>query len=337
MPDVRPKVIAWEVTRRCCLDCRHCRGAARDCAYEGELSTEECHRVIDGITEFVSEAKGPTILIFTGGEPMMRDDLVELIAHAAEGGLRTVMAPCGHLLTPDSARALKEAGIQCMSLSFDGPTAELHDAFRGVDGAFGRSVEGLQCAQAAGIPIQINTTVTRLNVDRLSAMLDFAVAHHAMTLDLFFLVPTGRGSALRDLALSSPEAERALQWIARTSKTASIRIKTTCAPQFARIAGPQGGCLAGSGFVFISHRGVLQPCGFLDVPCGDLREAAFDFGAVYRDAEVFNRLRDRSAYKGKCGLCEYLDRCGGCRARAYAATGDYMEAEDACAYCPKPT
>lgn len=336
MRDSGPRVIAWEVTRRCGLDCRHCRGAARDCAYHGELTTRECHRVIDGILAFSEERieKGPTILIFTGGEPMMRDDLVELVRHASDGGLRTVMAPCGHLLTGTSAAALKTAGIQCLSLSFDGPDAETHDAFRGVQGAFERSLQGLRHAQDAGIPIQVNTTVTQRNVAHLSAMLDFAAGVAAVTLDLFFLVPVGRGAGLTELALSARETERAVQWIARAAKTAPLRLKTTCAPQFARIAGPRGGCMAGTGFVFISHKGVLQPCGFLDVPCGDLRVADFDFGRLYRASHVFNLLRDHAAYKGKCGVCEFVDRCGGCRAKAYAATGDFMAAEETCAYQP---
>jgi radical SAM protein with 4Fe4S-binding SPASM domain len=222
-----------------------------------------------------------------------------------------------------------------MSLSFDGPTAELHDAFRGVEGAFERSLKGLGYAQEAGISIQINTTVTRLNVDHLAAMLEFAVAHGAGTLDLFFLVPTGRGAALSDLALSAQESERALQWVARAAREAPIRVKTTCAPQFARIAGPQGGCMAGRGFLFISHRGVLQPCGFLDIPCGDLREQDFDIKGIYRDSSVFQTLRDLGRYEGACGICDYADRCGGCRARAYAATGNFMAEEPTCPYHPQ--
>ena len=346
MHSQRPLVIAWELTRQCTLRCRHCRGAARHQDYSGELSGEEARRVIDGIAAFNTN----TILIFTGGEPMMRPDLVPLIAHARSHGMHPVMAPCGHLLTPATAAELKAAGIQCLSISFDGATAETHDDFRGVAGAFARSLQGLEYAREAGIPIQINTTVSQLNADQLPAILDFAIAQKASTLDLFFLVPTGRGRELADLVLAPADAERMLHWAYEAGQSAPIQVKTTCAPHFVRVAGirsqndptarpvghRQGGCLAGRGFVFISHRGILQPCGFLDVASGDLRAVDFDFAKAYRESTVFAALRDTTTYHGKCGACDYVSTCGGCRARAYAATGDYLAAEPACPYQPNP-
>lgn len=360
MFDGYPAVIAWEVTRRCAMSCRHCRGAARDRTYEGELSTKECLRVIDGIAASRGDAiDRPTpILIFTGGEPMMRPDLVELVAHATTRGIRAVMAPCGHLLTRESAAALKEAGIRCMSISFDGATAATHDAFRGVPDAFDRSIRGFECAREAGVALQINTTVSRVNLLELPAILEFAVSMGASALDLFFLVPTGRGKALRHMELSPLETERILAWVQEADESAPIRVKTTCAPQSVRIAatrpvnegshrtgrpgsalrpghGGSGGCMAGRGFVFISHRGILQPCGFLDIPSGDLRRFDFDFDRAYRESPVFQSLCDFSLYKGKCGACEFVASCGGCRARAYAATCDYLEAEPTCSYTPK--
>lgn len=363
-----PKVIAWELTRRCALRCKHCRGSARDEAYEGELSTDECKKVIDGIADYVKP-----VLILTGGEPMTRPDIYELARYAADKGMRVVMAPCGHLITPETARKLKEAGVQCISISIDGSTPGKHDAFRGVEGAYARTMEGLQHAIDVGIQFQVNTTVTKLNVDDLPAILQRAIELGAITFDIFFLVPTGRAGALRDLEISPEQAERALQWAAEMAQTAPIRVKTTCAPHFARIVrqGPKseapaarpachpgaagngghghaqghggkrpvstGGCMAGQGFVFISHQGILQPCGFLDTASGDLRKADFNFQRAYEESQVFQDLRDHARYEGKCGACEFVHVCGGCRARAYELTGDYLAEEPQCTYIPRRT
>jgi len=213
-----PRVIAWETTRRCSLRCKHCRGSARDENYGGELTTDECLKVIDSIAAFAKP-----ILILTGGEPMARDDIYQLARHATDVGMRVVMAPCGHLITPETARQLKESGVMAISISIDGATAEAHDAFRGVPGAYERTIQGLQYAIDAGIPFQINTTVTKENVDDLPAIHDLAVSLGAAKFDVFFLVPTGRGSALRDLALSPTESEKALKWVLEKSKSTRRR------------------------------------------------------------------------------------------------------------------
>lgn len=343
MPDHRPSVIAWETTRRCALRCRHCRGAARDTRYEGELSTAEGLRLIEAIARFAKP-----MLILTGGEPMSRSDIYDLARHATDCGLRAVMAPCGHLLDSGSARRLMDAGIRRISVSLDGADASAHDAFRGAPGAFESALHGLQCAREAGLEFQINTTVTLLNARDLPALLDLAVGLGAAAYDVFFLVPTGRGAALRDLAISPKECERALRWIETAAATAPIPVKATCAPHYARVAAarrgvagktrgrpPASGCMAGRGFVFVSHRGVLQPCGFLDVACGDLRAVDFDFRHLYETSSVFLSLADVDSYRGKCGVCEYRRVCGGCRARAYAATGDYLAEDPACVYEPR--
>jgi radical SAM protein with 4Fe4S-binding SPASM domain len=359
-----PRVIAWETTRRCALRCKHCRGSARDEDYGGELSTDECLKVIDSIAAF-----SKPILILTGGEPMARDDIYTLARHASDAGLRVVMAPCGHLITPETARKLKDVGVMAISISIDGATPEAHDAFRGVPGAYERTIQGLQHAIDAGIPFQINTTITKQNVDDLPAIHDLAVRLGAAKFDVFFLVPTGRGSALRDLALSPAESEAALKWVLEKSRTSPMSIKITCAPHSVRIwdelgggtssqaipavgghpgghpGGPPGGhgrppmspatgCMAGDGFVFISHTGILQPCGFLDVASGDLRSVDLDFQRAYRESTVFGALWDKGGYEGKCGACEFLETCGGCRARAFAKTGDFLSAEPGCSYVP---
>lgn len=326
------KVIAWEVTRRCPLACRHCRAGARDVAYEGELTTAECLRVIDSLAGL---APLPMI-IWTGGEPMARPDICELVRHATSKGLRSVMAPCGMMVTAESLAALKAAGVMACSFSLDGATAATHDALRGVAGAFDMVTGAMDIAASAGMPFQVNCTVSRLNRDELPAIRDIAVARGAKTLDLFFLVPVGRGRDLRDVSLSPGDTEAVLRWAFAMDAQGPIRVRETCAPQAVRIWHSLGrpgaqpaGCMGGKTFVFISHTGILQPCGFLDVPSGGLREHGLDFKRAVEASPVFQNL-SRQDYGGMCGACAFRTECGGCRARAYAATGDYMAAETAC-------
>ncbi|MDD4869899.1 MAG: radical SAM protein [Kiritimatiellae bacterium] len=331
------RVVAWETTRRCELQCLHCRGSARNQDYPGELSTEEGFRLIDGIAAF-----SKPILILTGGEPMTRPDIYDLASHATSCGLRVVMAPCGPLINANTVQLIKQSGIQRISISLDGATTETHDAFRGVKGAFESAIRGIKHAKEAGIEFQINTTVTRHNVAELPDILQLAIELGAFALDIFFLVPTGRGTALKQMEISPEQYERALQWIAETSKHVPIKVKTTCAPHFARIQtslsgrrGHASGCMGGRGFVFVSHRGIIQPCGFLDLACGDLRKENFNFRKIYEESEIFRKLRNIDNYGGKCGYCEYRYVCGGCRARGYVQSGDYLAEEPSCTYVPK--
>jgi MoaA/NifB/PqqE/SkfB family radical SAM enzyme len=312
-PTRNPSVVAWEITRRCELKCRHCRGAARDCDYADELSTEECFKAINALAEF-----SRPMIILTGGEPLMRADIFDVANYATEKGCRVVLATCGHLVTPDVAAKLKAVGVMAVSLSLDAAAAEAHDAFRGIPGAYEKTLAGLEHLKTAGIPFQINTTVSKLNAAELPQILARAIELGAATMDFFFLVPTGRGSGIADLALHPEARDLALEWIAAQAQTAPIRIKTTCAPQYKKFlpsaTRPFMGCMGGRGFVFISHTGILQTCGFLDLPCGDLRAEDFDFETLYRNAEVFKNMRT-------------LNPFAGCPARAYARTGNYMVAE----------
>ena len=263
-----PRVVAWEVTRRCPLACKHCRAGAKDSAYEGELSTAECLRVLDALAAF-----GQPMIIWTGGEPMYRPDILDLVRGATARGLRSVMAPCGTLVTREALLALKGAGVMACSFSLDGATAATHDAFRGVAGAFANVTRAMEVAREIGMPFQVNATVSRLNKEELPAIREAAIARGARTLDLFFLVPVGRGAGLRDLSLTPDETEAVLRWAFEMDGQGPIRVRETCAPQAVRIwhglgkpGQPPAGCMGGRGFVFISHTGVLQPCGFLDVP-----------------------------------------------------------------------
>ena len=329
------RVVAWETTRRCPLACQHCRGSARNRNYEGELTTEEGKAFIDSIASFAKP-----ILILTGGEPMTRPDIYELAAYATELGLRVVMAPCGSMITAELVERMISSGIRRISISLDGASAESHDSFRCVPGAFDSSLRGLEFARAGGLEFQINTTVSVDNVHELSAIRDLAERLGAKVWDLFFLVPTGRGAALKSLALDPIGMERALRWVLAEGSAGDMKAKTTCAPQVARIQRQidpdiervMGGCIGGSGFAFVSHTGRVQPCGFLDVDCGDLRAAGMDFRELYENTPVFRELRSKDSYKGKCGHCSFLNTCGGCRARAYADNGDYLGEEPTCLY-----
>jgi radical SAM protein with 4Fe4S-binding SPASM domain len=339
-------VVAWETTRRCPLKCQHCRGAARNVPYAGELSTAEGQRLLASIA-----TRAQPILIFTGGEPMAREDIYVLARTATDLGLRAVMSPCGPLLTPETVRQLREAGIQRISISLDGATAATHDAFRGVPGIFDDALRGLRHAMAGGMEFQINCTVTKLNVGELPQIAELARQLGAATLDFFFLVPTGRGAELRDVEITPQEYEQALEWIARAAAKSPLRIKTTCAPHYVRVARrvwketgapptrpgrppAANGCMAARGFMFVSHTGELQPCGFFDRPCGNLRDHDMDFWKIYDSSAIFRDLRAPDDYHGKCGACEYRFSCGGCRARALAETGDYLDPEPGCAYVP---
>ncbi len=348
---IRPelRLVAWEVTRRCNLLCAHCRAASHDDAYPDELTTEDCRRVVDEILE-----AGKPIIILTGGEPLMRADIFEIAGYAAGRGLRVVMGTNGTLIDDETARRLKEVPVARLGISLDFPRAELQDDFRGKRGAFQQALSGIEAARRAGIEVQINCTVTRLNLPHLDELLKLALDLKAVAFHPFLLVPTGRGKGLQPQELSPQEYERTLNWIYDRQSELKGRIffKPTDAPHYMRVvsqrqsACPEGvhasagghpdgmtrGCLAGTGFCFISHTGKVQGCGYLTVEAGDIKRQTF--WRIWADSPLFNRLRDLSNIKGKCGICEYKRICGGCRARAFEATGDYLEEEPYCVYRP---
>jgi len=337
-PEHLPRLIAWEVTRSCMLACKHCRAAARAEPYSGELSTDECFRLLDNIASF-----SRPIIILTGGEPMLRDDVYDLAAHATGLDLPVVMAPCGMLVDDQTVEKMKSAGIRCISISLDGATAQSHDDFRGVDGAFDGAVAGIEAARRAGLDFQINTTVTHHNLDELGDILKLAVDLGATIFNPFLLVPTGRGKDLADQEISPRQYEETLHWLADQQARGEIPIRVTCAPHYQRIIRQKGvdrdgrpakGCMGGQGFAFISHLGKVQICGFLDVECGDVRKEDMNFRKIWEGSEVFRQMRDLDSYNGRCGYCEFRRVCGGCRARAYAMTGDYLDEEPFCTYQP---
>jgi heme b synthase len=345
----QPRLIAWEVTRRCPMSCRHCRASAVDRDYGGELSTEEAFRFLDGVAAFAKP-----IIILTGGEPMARADIYRIAAYGSSLGLRMVMAPCGLLMDRDSTRRMIDSGIQRISLSIDGADRPTHDSFRQTEGAFNAVLKAAALAREQGLEFQVNTTVSRLNVDQLEEILDLAISIGAVGYHPFLLVPTGRGRELAELAIDPQEYERVLIWIYEKSLDCPIQIKPTCAPHYYRILRQREkeagrsvtvethglnamtkGCLGGQSFAFLSHTGKVQICGFLDLEAGDIRRSRFDFREIWDHSELFASLRDPSRYEGKCGVCEYLRFCGGCRARAYAAGGNYLGEEPYCVYQPR--
>jgi len=347
------RMVAWEVTRSCNLACGHCRASALRGPYEGELDTEKCKQILDEIA-----AVGKPVIILTGGEPLLRPDICEIAAYGDRKGLRMVLATNGTLVTETVAENLIRAGIRRVSISIDGPEAESHDAFRGVPGAFAGAIAGIVAMKQAGLEFQINTTITKANLFQIREIHVLAHRLGAAAHHIFLLVPTGRAKEMADQEITPLAYEETLNWFYEEGLGCAIQLKATCAPQYYRIfhqrqkerrgapvgrpaaAGGEGqslhamtrGCLGGSAFCFISHRGQVQPCGYLELDCGRVTERGF--AEIWNESPIFQDLRDLGRYKGKCGGCEFIRVCGGCRARAYETTGDYLAEEPFCIHEP---
>ena len=341
------RLVAWETTRNCNLACVHCRASATRGPFSGELDTTAAFRLLDQIAHV-----GNPIIILTGGEPLLRTDIFDIAKYGTDKGFSMVMAPNGTLISENIAKQMADAGIRRISISLDGATKESHDRFRGVDGAFDGALRGIRLAKKAGIEFQINTTIAKTNLLEISKIQDLAsqlgaVAHH-----IFLLVPTGRGKYIIEQEITAEEYERTLNWFYDQRKKTPLQLKATCAPHYYRILRQRSkkdkepvtfdthgmdavtrGCLAGTGFCFISHRGIVQPCGFLDVNCGDITRESF--ADIWHHSDIFLSLRNFKALKGKCGKCEFKNVCGGCRARAFEATGDFLAEEPLCSYQPR--
>ncbi len=344
IPELR--LVAWEVTRTCNLACVHCRAAALDRPYENELSTEECRAFLDEVASF-----SKPIIILTGGEPLLRPDIFEIAAYGHRKGLRMTMAVNGTLLTRERARQMIEAGIQRISISLDGASAATHDAFRQVEGAFEGALHGVANARAEGLDFQINTTITQANLRDLPAIQELVVSLGAVAHHIFLLVPMGRGKEIEETAISAEDYEKTLHWFYEQRQHVPLQLKATCAPHYYRILRERSksegldvtfqthgldavtrGCLGGVGFAFVSHVGQVQPCGYLELDSGNIREKPFR--EIWEKSPVFLNLRDFKKYEGKCGRCRYVRVCGGCRARAYESTGNYLAPEPLCLYEP---
>jgi radical SAM protein len=366
--DEAPFLAIWEVTQSCDLACKHCRAAAQPIAHPDQLSTEEGKALIDQIA-----AMKIPIFVFTGGDPMKRPDVYELIRYSAEKGVKVAVTPSATpLLTREAIFKMKEAGVVRLGISLDGSSPEIHDKFRGLPGAWARTIQAIQWANEAGLPIQVHSTISRHNADDLDNLCNLFEKLAIVMWNVFFLVPIGRGQ-LGDL-LSGEEFEQVFGKIYELSHRVSFQIKTTEAMHYRRYllqhnllekqvhsskmghghpAGVQeyepGAPIAdprtraqtwatrrvndGKGFMFISHVGNVYPSGFLPIHAGNIRETPL--ADIYREAPIFKALRDTSRLEGKCGACEYKEICGGSRARAYALTGDPLASEPCCIYQPR--
>lgn len=353
-----PFLVIWETTQACDLACLHCRAEARAWRDPRELSTDEARRLMDRVRGF-----GRPLFVLTGGDPLKRPDTVELVRYGVSIGLRMAMTPSGTpLMTPEVVGELAEAGLSRLAVSLDGSNAHIHDGFRGVAGSFDWTLRMLRAAREFGLSTQINTTVSRHNVDDVHNLAALMGELGIALWSVFFLVPTGRARP-EDIA-SAEEFETVFERMYELSKTAPFDIKSTAAPQYRRVtlqrqvaerrSGSRGdapspltagigfslgdgvgrarGVNDGNGFLFVSHTGEIFPSGFLPRSAGNVR--VDDVVEVYRNHDLFRALRDPDRLKGKCGVCEYRTICGGSRARAYALTGDPLEADPYCVHIP---
>jgi AdoMet-dependent heme synthase len=353
-----PWLVIWETTRACDLACRHCRAEAVPQRDRRELGTYEVKRLLRTVRRF-----GRPLFVLTGGDPLKRPDVVELVEYGAAEGLRMGLTPSGTpLMTPAVLADLQRSGLSRLAVSVDGSTAAIHDAFRGVDGSWAWTLAMLRHARELGLSTQVNTTVSRYNLDDFDALCALMTELGISLWSVFFLVPTGRARA--EEVAGAAAFESVFHRMYDLSRVAPFDIKSTAAPQYRRVvvqrqvaarragarqsspdpieAGPgfkladgigrARGVNDGDGFVFVAHDGEIYPSGFLPVSAGNVRRD--DLVTVYRDAPLFRALRDRERLRGKCGVCEYRDICGGSRARAYAVTGDWLESDPYCAHEP---
>ncbi|HVW24987.1 MAG TPA: TIGR04053 family radical SAM/SPASM domain-containing protein [Polyangiaceae bacterium] len=338
-----PFIAIWETTQACDLVCQHCRACARPQRDPDELTTEEGFALLRQL-----RAGGVPLVVLTGGDPAKRPDLLELVRYGVSQGLHLGLTPSATpLVTNELVYQLSRAGLHRLAISLDGHTAEIHDAFRGVQGSFSDAVRILNAAKACGLRSQVNTTVHAGTIHRLRDVAALVDELGSVLWSVFYIVPTGRAE---ERMLPSAEAvEATLHELATIAATARFAVKTTAAPHYRRVlaqrkaegaAAVQHGTFGkqgervndGRGFLFVSHRGEIFPSGFLPIPCGNVRsENPID---VYRDDPLFQRLRDATALTGKCGACEYRHLCGGSRARAYAMTGNALGSDPLCSYVP---
>ncbi len=350
--DSAPFIAIWETTQACDLSCKHCRACAQPERDSGELTTAEAKALMNRLREF-----GPIVFVFSGGDCFKRPDIVELVEHGANLGLRMGITPATtSLATTELMIELKRVGLTRLAISLDGSNAAIHDEFRQVQGSFDHGLRILREAQEVGLTTQVNTVIRKANIDDMDAMTTLMTTLGVVFWEVFFLVPMGRAKA--DDVASAEEFEAVFNQLYDLSKTAPFDIKATAAPQYSRVVmqrkraesdedvtevmtrgmhysqldgiGRARNVNDGDGFVFISHTGDVMPSGFLPLKCGNIRDA--DIIDIYRNSAVFKQLRDRTLLKGKCGTCGYRGSCGGSRARAYAMTGDYLAAEPFCVH-----
>ena len=349
--DLNPLMFYYETTLACDLVCKHCRASAQENADPGQLTTEQSKALIDQVNTFPRKP----MMVMTGGDPLKRPDLFELIRHATGQGLQVALTPSATpLATLAAFERAREAGVRRLGISLDGVDAATHDAFRGFEGSFARTMEMLANARELNMAVQINTSITRRNVHQIDAIADLLADQQIAMWSVFFLIPVGRG--IEEERIKPQEYETVFAQLWRHANTQPYSVKTTEAPHYRRfvieqggdpLAGPKDaedaaqrrghraplGVGDGKGVMFVNHRGEIYPAGFLPLLCGRFPQDSVV--EAYQNHPTFRALRDPDGFKGRCGVCEYRYVCGGSRARAYAVTGDPLETEPDCVYIPK--
>ena len=331
-----PLVVTWEVSQACALTCDHCRADANPDRHPDELSMSEARDLFESVASF---SPSP-FLVLSGGDPLERPDIFELLETAVDAGVTPSITPATtDRLTRDVIERFADIGVGRMALSLDGATASSHDGFRGEPGTFARTIEAAEHARDCGVPIQFNTTVTARTASELPEIATLVSEYDAAMWEVFFLVPVGRGAELAQLSPGS--AREVMTWLYEHSREAPYRVITVEAPFYRRVAselgasGHVGSTGAGNGFVFVSHTGEVYPSGFLPLPVGNVRETPLP--ELYREAPLMQRLRDRESFDGPCGNCPMTSTCGGSRSRAYAATGNPFGSDPLCPWADQMT
>lgn len=343
-----PKWIAWETTRRCNLNCIHCRSSSTLDSAEGGLTTEESFKLIDDIASF-----SQPVLVLSGGEPLLRKDIFEIAAYGTEKGLRMCLATNGTLIDDEACEKIKASGIRMVSLSLDGSTQEIHDNFRNQEGAFAGTLRGIDYLKKHKVDFLINSSITKRNQDDIPNIYRLAKELGATAWYMFLIVPTGRGEEIMAELVSKEDYEDILTWhFHQELEEDEMLMRPTCAPHYYRISlqkakeekidykrrtltfstGGGKGCVAAQVICLIDSYGNVQPCSYFPMSAGNVKDTPFR--EIWEKSDLFKNLRDFDKYKGRCGSCEYLNVCGGCRARADAVYGDYLEEEPFCNYLP---
>jgi len=353
------RLLFWETTIKCNLSCAHCRRLESDETAFKDLTTAQAKDLISQLAELGKKQPMMPLLVFSGGEPLCREDLFEMVNEAKAAGITPALATNGTLIDAKAAEKISDSGIVRIAVSLDGATAEVHDKLRQLEGSFERALQGIKHLREEEIPTQINMTLTKHNAGQLEDIYELAKSVGAIAVHIFMLVPVGCGQVLAETDMLSPEQyEQKMLEICRLDSRSELQIKVTCGPHYERIirqkglyqarkktshvrgsvpgrtghSGASRGCLAGLGVLFVGHQGDVFPCGYLPIKCGNVLKQKLT--EIWYNNEDLARMRKNSSLEGKCGVCGYRDVCGGCRARAYAATGNYMAEEPFCVYIP---
>jgi len=351
------RLLFWESTIKCNLACAHCRRVEGDETAGQDLSTEQAKKLIDELAALGKTQPFMPVLVFSGGEPLCRRDLFELVEHAKSHQIPTALATNGTLVDSEVAGRIAQSGIARVSISLDGATAEVHNQLRQLEGSFEDAIEGIGHLREKGVAFQINVTLTKNNAHQIEDVYDLAKSLGAVAVHIFMLVPVGCGQVLAETDMLSPQQyEQMLVKICELDGRGDIQVKVTCGPHYERVIreqglykmrnksgqaqnvpgrhghGPSKGCLAGLGVLFVGHQGEVFPCGYLPVHCGNVTQKGL--AEIWGQSDDLARMRDTDQLEGKCGLCGYRQICGGCRGRAFGMSGNYMAEEPFCAYVP---